>query len=722
MPNAGEASPALVTPLRLRGYAVIPAPREVELADATLAVDAAWQVSLDGVAKDDPAVASLVAGVAQEYGWKWTVKARAAGVAPRTITLAIRAGAVRTGAEAAIDRQAYRLEIGPDGVRVTGNAAPGLFYGVQTLLLLLDGDGRTRGVLPRGTIADWPRYALRIVHWDTKHHQDRLETLRRYLDQLGRLKINAVSFELEDKFAWPSHPVIGAPTAFTTEELAGLTRYAQARHIQIIPNIQAPAHFCWALKHPEFAHLRCDGSNYMACMDDHEARRLIFDLYDDAIAATPGVEYLHVSTDEVYYAGICERFRRPYDPVNRSLTWVDFVNAAHAHLARRGRKTIVWAEFPLLAEHIALLPPDLIDGIGGNAAYLPEEAKRGIRQFVYVPIQGEEPLFPNYFAAGEGDDDWRGRPRLDELYETCLRGPAATGGNPLGAFAAGWDDSGLHNETFWLGWTAMAQNAWTPGTASIAQTTAEFMESHYGREAAAGMAQAYRDLQDQARFWTASWQRRPSRERPPAYGSSGGKRPVARTDRLLDPPDVPALPDLLVRPAFAQQNGAALAELPARLAQSDRLQATLHAALGRASRNRHGIEVLLSLAALIRHHLRLLRALAEAENEMVEAGRDQAAGRRDEALRRLRRAAALADETVAERREVFCRLQAVWEKSRLPRNADANGRTFLHVLDDVKDHVADRRRDLSYLIAPEERIGVEAWRAKLQAVVDASVR
>jgi hypothetical protein len=132
--------------------------------------------------------------------------------------------------------------------------------------------------------------------------------------------------------------------------------------------------------------------------------------------------------------------------------------------------------------------------------------------------------------------------------------------------------------------------------------------------------------------------------------------------------------------------------------------------------------VLLSLAALIRHHLRLLRALAEAENEMVEAGRDQAAGRRDEALRRLRRAAALADETVAERREVFCRLQAVWEKRRLPRNADANGRTFLHVLDDVKDHVADRRRDLSYLIAPEERIGVEAWRAKLQAVVDASVR
>ena len=45
------------------------------------------------------------------------------------------------------------------------------------------------------------------------------------------------------------------------------------------------------------------------------------------------------------------------------------------------------------------------------------------------------------------------------------------------------------------------------------------------------------------------------------------------------PSGLPALPDLLVRPIFVQQNGGTLAELPARLAQNDRLLATLHAAM-----------------------------------------------------------------------------------------------------------------------------------------------
>ena len=64
---------------------------------------------------------------------------------------------------------------------------------------------------------------LRCVHWDTKHHQDRMPTLQRFLDQCAALKINAVLYELEDKFEYPSHPIIGAPGAFTTAELQALT-------------------------------------------------------------------------------------------------------------------------------------------------------------------------------------------------------------------------------------------------------------------------------------------------------------------------------------------------------------------------------------------------------------------------------------------------------------------------------------------------------------------
>ena len=62
-------------------------------------------------------------------------------------------------------------------------------------------------------------------------------------------------------------------------------------------------------------------------------------------------------------------------------------------------------------------------------------------------------------------------------------------------------------------------------------------------------------------------------------------------------------------------------------------------------------------------------------------------------------------------------LTGTWEKSRLPRNAPAGGRKFLHVMDDVKDHFADRKTDLSYMTAPEESIELEAWCDKLGEIM-----
>ena len=454
-----------VTALRSVGCAVLPAPRQVELTGETVHVDGSWRLAGE-VAEDGIAVTTLTARLAGEF----SVALGGSGKGG-VVGLAVQAGAVATGASDGIDRQAYRITVKPGRIDIVGNGPEGLFYGVQTFLQLLDGDappgsvpggdGRERLALPAGAITDWPAYELRVVHWDTKHHQDRIETLKRTLDWMARLKFNAVSFELEDKFAYPSHPVIGAPGAYTPEQMKDLTAYALARYIQIIPNVQAPAHMTYVLKHAEFAHLRCDGSNYQICMDEPEARKLIFDMYDDICAATPGVKYFHVSTDEVYYAGICEKFRQPYNSANRSLTWVDFVQAAHEHLTARGREVMIWLEFPLLPEHVKMLPADIIDAITTprkNPGYVAEMDAAGIRRFAYCPIQGEEYLFPDYFPGPDG----RGRPqagRLDDAMRATRRdGDAA---NFLGSFVAGWDDAGLHNETFWLGWAVMAQGGWT---------------------------------------------------------------------------------------------------------------------------------------------------------------------------------------------------------------------------------------------------------------------
>ena len=72
---------------------------------------------------------------------------------------------------------------------------------------------------------------------------------------------------------------------------------------------------------------------------------------------------------------------------------------------------------------------------------------------------------------------------------------------------------------------------------------------------------------------------------------------------------------------------------------------------------------------------------------------------------------------VEERHKTFRRLKSTWEKSRLPKGQEVNGKKFYHALDDTKDHWADRRPDLSYMIAPEESIELEKWMKQLSSVI-----
>lgn len=66
-----------------------------------------------------------------------------------------------------------------------------------------------------------------------------------------------------------------------------------------------------------------------------------------------------------------------------------------------------------------------------------------------------------------------------------------------------------------------------------------------------------------------------------------------------------------------------------------------------------------------------------------------------------------------ERKEMWDDLVAVWEKSRFPKNRTVGGREFFHVMDDVKDHFADRRPGLDYMLAPFQRMDMEGWRKAL---------
>jgi len=693
--------------LFLRGYSVIPSPRHVRLASSDLEFSRNWTYETALPAKH-AAIRSLLADLRDMYGLSLLA---AGSLKTDVLVLSVKSGAVKTGAKPELDRQGYRITAAPHHVVIEGNSDPGLFYGVQTFLQLLKPDGKGSFRLPAGIIEDWPSFELRFLHWDTKHHQDRIDTLKRYLDWSARFKVNMIGFELEDKFEYPSHPIIGAPGAYTTAELQEIVNYGLERFIQVVPQIQSPAHMSYVLKHPEFADLRADGNNYQSCLCDERTYQLIFSMFEDVIKATQGVDHFHVSTDEVYYPDMCAKCNQPHNPENRSLRWIEFANRAHDFLSARKRRMLAWVEYPVLPQHIRLLPRDLINGVlSDNAAQTGEEVARGMDQLIYTSMQGEELLFPDDFSV---ERDGKVQPgRLEQTFRDVAH--FSTQGRPIGVYGAAWDDSGLHCETFWLGWSAVAQSGWNPSGPPVEQHVADFMKVFYAPGPLLNMTGIYQGIQAQARFFERSWDRVPSRVRPRAYGNSQGKGiGGGREDLTLPPPALPEPGNLEFTPIYTGRY-AELAQRATLMANlNGALVGLLHDAIPKVGRNRYNLEVLLSIANFTGHHDRMVAGFRSIEEVLVEAR--SAAGNKDapHALELLLKARRQAAEIREDSTRVFESLKTTWEKSRFPKGQEVNGKKFYHVMDDTKDHWADRRPDLSYMMAPEESIGLEQWLKRL---------
>src|SRR5690606_28102177 len=188
----------------------------------------------------------------------------------------------------------------------------------QTLIQLIqqkNGDRYIRGM----EIVDWPDAKQRAIHYDTKHHQDKRSYVESLIRDLAKYKINMLVWEWEDKLVYPSRPEIGAPGAFEMQEIQELTAYAKKYHIQLTPLVQGLGHVSFILKWPQFAHLReIYASNFEFCPLKDGSYELLFDLWEDAVKATPGSSYIHIGSDETYELGQCVDCKKKAEEIGNS--------------------------------------------------------------------------------------------------------------------------------------------------------------------------------------------------------------------------------------------------------------------------------------------------------------------------------------------------------------------------------------------------------------------
>jgi hexosaminidase len=711
------AAPA--SPLVARGYAVLPTPQRVTLSGADFRFGAGWSIGRKGVAAADAAVASLREGLSSRFQITPSPTAQSG-----TITLVIAPGAVTIGDaldsdKQAIAGQAYQIDLRPTAITIAANAPPGLFYGVQTLLQLIT--PRDGGLsLPEGQIVDWPDLRLRQIYWDDAHHLDRAEALRNAIRQAAFYKINGFVIKLEGHFQYRSAPAIVEPYALTPTELQSLTDYALQYHVQLIPYLDGPAHIAFILKHPEYARLReFPDSNYEACAVNPDTYKMYEGMFQDLLDANRGVKYFYLSTDEAYYVGLahsppCDEAARAKELGSVGKLLAEFVTKTAGWLHDHGREVVFWGEYPMKPGDIDALPSYMINGEVYGAEFDPVFRKHGIRQTIYVSTQGEERHFPGYFLLPPNQQlhaETRRRltPRVEEIVHKISTDPARRNSDLIGVVNAGWADAGLHPETFWLGYAAGTAAAWHPGASDTAEAMSSFYRLFYGRHAV-DVERLYRLMSYQAQFWSDSWETGPSKSRKPIWGNSNriyNPRQPAR-DQLIPLPPAPTA-ELMYRSAWRNQNARRLELAAGFLRQNDELLDLLRQNLKQADFNRYNLEVLLSVAQVLRQNLTMLAALDRMDTLLSSAQDAAAKDRAGAAVDAVDQALQLARVVRQERNTALRDLTQVWYQSWYPRVAEANGRKFLHELDDVKDHPGDRTVDLGYMIEREFLLPFGEW-------------
>lgn len=276
--------------------------------------------------------------------------------------------------------EAYRIEIVKKGVRLSANTETGIFYGLQTLLQLLNnGDNKT---LPALTINDSPRFPYRGLHLDVSRHFFDKEFVKKQLNAMAYFKMNRLHWHLTDGAGWrieiKKYPRLTSFAAwrpfdklndwwvegrtfceqddpravggyYTQDDIREVVAYAAERHITIIPEIEMPGHSEEVLAtYPE---LSCSGKPYVNadfCIGTEKTFEFLENVLFEVIDLFPS-EYIHIGGDEASKSSwnTCPRCQKRM--ADEHLNSVEELQSYMIHriekfLNDHGRKIIGWDE------------------------------------------------------------------------------------------------------------------------------------------------------------------------------------------------------------------------------------------------------------------------------------------------------------------------------------------------------------------------------------------
>ncbi|HLU90684.1 MAG TPA: beta-N-acetylhexosaminidase [Cyclobacteriaceae bacterium] len=683
------------------GINLIPYPQEVALNGDNFVFKGNITIIVDEDASEPDrfAAAHLTENLLEDFDVKANTAESPSGLSIRL---------TRKGAGTHVPAQGYRLVASGRAITIEAQDEPGLFYGVQTLLQLVQKRTGSPPYVQGIEITDWPDIPSRAVHYDTKHHQDTREYVEKFIRDMAMYKINMLVWEWEDKFAYPSHPDVGAPGAFTMEEMQEFTRYAKKYHIQLVPLVQGLGHVSFILKWPQYAHLReIPASNWEFCPLLDRSYELLFDLWEDAIEATPGSEFIHIGSDETYELGLCPRCAPKAEEIGNSGLYHLFVGRSASHLQDLGRKVMVW-ESPMgwekgrspakkgIVPHKGIVLTESYSYPDPGFGLVKQSQEMGYPVYAYDPNPGIEHLFlPYEFRLRDGEKTMGS---LQDSYEFLTE--AANAHVFDGMINTSWDDAGLHNQVWMLSFVTSAEYSWSGMNPGLQEFKKKFFANYYG-PAVRDMEELFLLLNEGSYYYMSTF------ERNVWHHGVIGKTHL---------PDLPRGDALEYDPYWNVEYAEMVEKSEEMIKKMDRAIAICQANMNPENKNVYDMEVFLSIASLIKHTGQTYLDLSALESAITAAHRQRFLDY-EETFAHLEKAEAIVAQQLDRREQVFNDLVATWEKVRLPKGMSTENKEFFHRQDRAR-HFANRKADMSYLIYDEELLDLQGYLEKLREYMD----
>ena len=393
--------------------------------------------------------------------------------------------------------EGYILNIEKENIFITAKDQAGLFYAFVTLNQILENAFTQRTSVPILNIKDQPSLDFRPIHLDLKHHTEKKSYYFDLIDHLANLKVNGIIVELEDKLKYVSRPEVGSSDSFSIEWWIELSDYAKSRNVIINPLVQGLGHASFILKHEKNIHLRDKPESDWAFNPlNPETYELQFDLYLDAIRATPHGKYLHIGGDEVH---LVERDDKTELELN--LIWL---NKVCEFAEKHERVPIFWDDMPL--KHAGVYNPMFNDKISVKEVdEIWEKNEINLMNFIEKFPKNAVYMRWNYQKSDTYGNlkamDWYSKNELIVMGATAgqtrwtLMPQNQSNISQIKSFASSsidknldgllltlWDDDSPHFELYKRGIAAFAQYSWSGNSLPIEEFKKLFRFKNFGSQ------------------------------------------------------------------------------------------------------------------------------------------------------------------------------------------------------------------------------------------------